>query len=98
MTREGKPEAAAGAAGAVAGAAGAAGAGAAGAAGAAVETPEAGAAPAAAAAPRFRPPSRRMFMAMLGAAAASMALRDRLSGREVIRNPETGKPIWIGHV
>jgi len=47
---------------------------------------------------RFRPPSRRTFVAMLGAAAASVMLRDRLSGREVLRNPATGKPIWIGHV
>ena len=48
---------------------------------------------------RLRPPSRRTFVAMLGAAAASVALRDRSSGEEdVIRNPATGKPIWIGHV
>lgn len=47
---------------------------------------------------RFRPPSRRTFVAMLGAAAASVMLRDRVSGREVLRNPATGKPIWIGHV
>jgi hypothetical protein len=47
---------------------------------------------------RFRPPSRRTFVAMLGAAAAALALRDRLTGREVLRNPVTGKPIWIGHV
>ena len=46
---------------------------------------------------RFRP-SRRTFVAMLGAAAASVVLRDRLSGQRVIRNPATGKPIWIGHV
>jgi hypothetical protein len=46
----------------------------------------------------FRPPSRRTFVAMLGAAAAAVALRDRLTGRDVIRNPVTGKPIWIGHV
>ncbi len=51
-----------------------------------------------AAARRFRPPSRRTFVAMLGAAAAAVALRDRISGREVVRNPVTGKPIWIGHV
>ncbi|HWO18530.1 MAG TPA: hypothetical protein VNO30_07125 [Kofleriaceae bacterium] len=50
------------------------------------------------AARRFRPPSRRTFVAMLGAAAATVALRDRLTGRDVIRNPVTGKPIWIGHV
>lgn len=47
---------------------------------------------------RFRPPSRRTFVAMLGAAVTSVALRDRLTGRPVIRNPATGKPIWIGHV
>jgi hypothetical protein len=47
---------------------------------------------------RFRPPSRRTFVAMLAGAAAAVALRDRISGREVVRNPVTGKPIWIGHV
>jgi len=47
---------------------------------------------------RFRPPSRRTFVAMLGAAVTSVVLRDRLTGRAVIRNPDTGKPIWIGHV
>ncbi len=46
---------------------------------------------------RFRPPSRRTFVAMLGAAAAAVVLRDPLSGHRVIRNPKTGKPIWIGH-
>jgi hypothetical protein len=50
------------------------------------------------AASRFRPPSRRTFVAMLGAAATAVVLRDRLTGRDVIRNPATGKPIWIGHV
>lgn len=50
------------------------------------------------AAGRFRPPSRRTFVAMLGAAATAVVLRDRLTGRDVIRNPATGKPIWIGHV
>jgi hypothetical protein len=67
----------------------------AGAAAAAVVVP---AEPAVPAVRRFRPPSRRTFVAMLGAAVASVALRDRLTGREVIRNPATGKPIWIGHV
>ncbi len=61
----------------------------------AAETTEAAAA---AVVRRFRPPTRRTFVAMLGAAAASVTLRDRISGREVIRNPATGKPIWIGHV
>jgi hypothetical protein len=56
------------------------------------------AAPGEAPARRFRPPTRRAFVAMLGAAAAAVALRDRISGRDVIRNPVTGKPIWIGHV
>lgn len=46
----------------------------------------------------FRPPSRRLFLALLGGAAATVMLRDRLSGREVVRNPATGRPIWIGHV
>jgi len=58
------------------------------------EAPEVHAAPRA----RFRPPSRRTFVAMLGAAVTTFALRDRITGRPVIRNPETGKPIWIGHV
>jgi hypothetical protein len=34
---------------------------------------------------------------MLGAAAAAVVLRDRISGHRVIRNPKTGRPIWIGH-
>jgi hypothetical protein len=46
---------------------------------------------------RFRPPSRRTFVAMLGAAAAAVVLRDRISGQRVIRHPKTGRPIWIGH-
>jgi hypothetical protein len=46
---------------------------------------------------RFRP-TRRTFVALLGGAAAALIVRDRLSHREVIRNPVTGRPIWIGHV
>lgn len=67
---------------------------------AAIEAPAEAAIEAPAEAPGrwFRPPSRRTFVAMLGAAAASVALRDRRSGQDVIRNPATGKPIWIGHV
>jgi hypothetical protein len=39
----------------------------------------------------WRPPTRRAFVAMLGAAAAALALRDRAK-------PEAPKPaIWIGH-
>lgn len=45
----------------------------------------------------FRP-TRRTFVALLGAAAASLVVRDQLSGQRVIRNPRTGVPIWIGHV
>jgi len=36
----------------------------------------------------WRPPTRRMFVQMIGAAAAALALRDRV---------EKPRPIWIGH-
>ena len=62
------------------------------------DPPAMGAAEDAPAARRFRPPSRRTFLAMLGATAATLAVRDRLTGQRVLRNPATGRPIWIGHV
>jgi hypothetical protein len=40
----------------------------------------------------WRPPTRRAFVQMLGAAAAALALRDR---REQVE--QRSKPIWIGH-
>jgi hypothetical protein len=40
----------------------------------------------------WRPPTRRVFVQMLGAAAAALALRDR---REQVE--QRSKPIWIGH-
>jgi hypothetical protein len=46
----------------------------------------------------WRAPTRRAFVAMLGAAAASLALRDaRPSSDATLRSPSTGKPRWIGH-
>jgi hypothetical protein len=44
----------------------------------------------------FQAPTRRAFVAMLGATAAALALRDRVRP-EVIRDPSSGRPIWIGH-
>ena len=40
-------------------------------------------------APTWRPPTRRMFVQMLAAAAAVVALRDESEPRP--------KPLWIGH-
>ena len=46
----------------------------------------------------WRPPTRRAFVAMLGAAAASLALRDRqLPKKDPPRSTWTGKTRWIGH-
>jgi hypothetical protein len=46
----------------------------------------------------WRPPTRRAFVAMLGAAAASLALRQkrRLAG-DPPRPAHSGKTVWIGH-
>jgi hypothetical protein len=44
----------------------------------------------------FRTPTRRAFVAMLGAAAAAIARRDRTPAT-VICDPATGRPVWIGH-
>jgi hypothetical protein len=38
----------------------------------------------------WRPPTRRTFLQLLGAAAAAMALRDKAE-------PSPPPPIWIGH-
>lgn len=38
--------------------------------------------------PTWRPPTRRAFVQMIGAAAVALAIRDR---------SEKPKPIWIGH-
>lgn len=47
----------------------------------------------------WRPPTRRAFVAMLGAAAAAVALRPRARRMREAERPEPGeaKPIWIGH-
>lgn len=44
---------------------------------------------------KFSQPTRRAFVAMLGAATAAIVLRDRVP-RPVICDA-TGRPIWIGH-
>lgn len=46
---------------------------------------------------RWRPPSRRSFVAMLTAAAAALVVRDRAPSADPRRTPE-GKTRWIGHV
>jgi hypothetical protein len=45
----------------------------------------------------WRAPTRRAFVAMLGAAAASLALRDRKPEADPLRRTATGKTRWIGH-
>jgi hypothetical protein len=51
--------------------------------------------------PPWRPPTRRAFVAMLGAAAAAIAVRDpRLLGRADDDRPRStwmGTTRWIGH-
>jgi len=44
----------------------------------------------------WQPPTRRMFVAMLGAAAAALALRDS-KPVEPSRSTWAGKTRWIGH-
>ncbi|HEU4615884.1 MAG TPA: hypothetical protein VFS15_27495 [Kofleriaceae bacterium] len=45
----------------------------------------------------WRPPTRRAFVAMLGAAAASFALREKHRRDDPPRTPSTGPTRWIGH-
>ncbi|HEY5945436.1 MAG TPA: hypothetical protein VIV40_08090 [Kofleriaceae bacterium] len=45
----------------------------------------------------WRPPTRRAFVAMLGAAAASVALREKRPADDPPRSTWTGKTRWIGH-
>jgi hypothetical protein len=46
----------------------------------------------------WRPPTRRAFVAMLGAAAAALALRDKARlGGDPPRSPWNGTTRWIGH-
>jgi hypothetical protein len=46
----------------------------------------------------WRPPTRRAFVAMLAAAAGSVALRGKLANPvDPARSPWTGKTRWIGH-
>jgi len=46
----------------------------------------------------WRPPTRRAFVAMLGAAAAALALREnQRPADDPRRSPVSGKPRWIGH-
>lgn len=40
-------------------------------------------------------PTRRLFVAMLGAAAAAVVLRDRAP--VIVRDPDSGRAIWVGH-
>ena len=48
--------------------------------------------------PPWRPLSRRAFVAMLGAAAAALAVRERApSDDDPPREPWTGTTRWIGH-
>ncbi len=45
----------------------------------------------------WRPPTRRAFVAMLGAAAASLALRDQGPKADPPRSTSNGTTRWIGH-
>jgi hypothetical protein len=46
----------------------------------------------------WRPPTRRAFVAMLGAAAAALAIRDKTPApADPPRSTWTGKTRWIGH-
>jgi len=46
----------------------------------------------------WRPPTRRVFVAMLGAAAAALALREQMPVEtERPRSTWAGKTRWIGH-
>jgi len=46
----------------------------------------------------WSPPTRRSFMAMIGAAAAGLAIRTRAADESVaLRTTKPTKPRWIGH-
>ncbi len=46
----------------------------------------------------WSPPTRRSFMAMIGAAAAAVAIRTRVADEaEALRTDVQSKPRWIGH-
>ena len=45
----------------------------------------------------WRPPTRRAFVAMLGAAAAALALREQQAKDDPPRSTQTGPTRWIGH-
>jgi hypothetical protein len=45
----------------------------------------------------WRPPTRRAFVAMLGAAAAALALRDQAPKADPLRTTSKGTMRWIGH-
>lgn len=50
----------------------------------------------------WRPPTRRAFVAMLGAAAAALAIREHVARPTVVEpepapRPWTGSTRWIGH-
>jgi hypothetical protein len=47
--------------------------------------------------PTWRPPTRRAFVAMLGAAAAALALREKQRNDDPPRSTRTGTTRWIGH-
>ena len=45
----------------------------------------------------WRPPTRRAFVAMLGAAAAALALREQQAKDDPPQLARTGPTRWIGH-
>ena len=49
----------------------------------------------------WRPPTRRTFVAMLGAAASALALREKTAKAAPVSGPGPGarpkKTVWIGH-
>ncbi|MDB4958183.1 MAG: hypothetical protein JWO36_5752 [Myxococcales bacterium] len=45
----------------------------------------------------WRPPTRRAFVAMLGAAAAALAVRNKQHVVEAPRSTWAGTTRWIGH-
>ena len=50
--------------------------------------------------PVWQPPTRRMFVAMLGAAAAAFALKDETplaKSQSTVERVTGGKTRWVGH-